>query len=107
MRGRPSTIKIELTSEYREVLLSWLRRQKTPVGLAKRARAILLLADGQTFTHTSQLVGMGERHLRKWAKRFIERGVAGLYDSPRPGRAPVFSPSSGAVSGQDGLRTTG
>ena len=70
MRGRPSTIKIELTSEYREVLLSWLRRQKTPVGLAKRARAILLLADGQTFTHTSQQVGMGERHLRSLGETF-------------------------------------
>lgn len=103
MRGRPSSIKIELTSEQRDVLLSWLRRQKTPVGLAKRARAILLLADGQTFTQTSQQVGMGERHLRKWARRFIERGIEGLYDSQRPGRAPVFSPSSGAVSGQDGV----
>ena len=56
MRGRRSTIKIELTSEHREVLLSWLRRQKTAVGLAKPARAILLLADGQTFTYTSLFV---------------------------------------------------
>lgn len=103
MRGRPFSIKIELTCEQRDVLLSWLRRQKTPVGLAKRARAILLLADGQTFTQTSQQVGMGERHLRKWARRFIERGIQGLYDSQRPGRAPVFSPSSSAVFGQDNL----
>lgn len=70
MRGRRSTIKIELTSEHREVLLSWLRRQKTAVGLAKRARAILLLADGQTFTHTSLQVGMGERHLRSLGETF-------------------------------------
>lgn len=50
MRGRTSSIKIELTCEQREVLSGWLRRQKTPVGLAIRARAMLLLADGQTFT---------------------------------------------------------
>ncbi len=50
---------------------------------------------------------MGERHLRKWARRFIEQGVAGLYDSQRPGRPPVFSPSSGNVSGQTGLRVAG
>ena len=70
MRGRRSTIKIELTSEHREVLLSWLRRQKTAVGLAKRDLAILLLADGQTFIHTSLQVGMGERHLRSLGETF-------------------------------------
>jgi len=60
--------------------------KKIPQGLAKRARAILLLGDGLS-TQTSLQVGMGERHLRKWARRFIERGVEGLYDSKRPGRS--------------------
>jgi hypothetical protein len=41
MRGRISSIKISLTDEQRDTLENWLRRQKTPVGLAKRARAIL------------------------------------------------------------------
>lgn len=63
MRGRTSNIKIELTPESRDVLQGLLRRQKIPAGLAKRARAILLLADGQTFTLTSLQVGMGERNL--------------------------------------------
>jgi hypothetical protein len=52
---------------------------------------MLLLADGQTFCDTSQQVGLGERHLRKWAKRFIAQGISGLYESKRPGRPPVFS----------------
>ena len=64
---------------------------------------MLLLADGETFTQTSLQVGLGERHLRKWAKRFIEQGVQGLYDSKRPGRRPVFSPSGGIVLGQVSL----
>ena len=106
MRGRTSNIKIELTPESRDVLQSLLRRQKIPAGLAKRARAILLLADGQTFSKTCLQIGMGERHLRKWARRFIERGVEGLYDSKRPGRVPVFSPSGSAVFSKDGMRTT-
>src|SRR4028118_2135623 len=75
--------------------------RKSLLERAKRARAILLLADGQTFSKTCLMVGMGERHLRKWARRFIERGIEGLCDSKRPGRAPVFSPSSRIVSGQD------
>jgi Winged helix-turn helix len=103
MRGRTSAIKINLTRDQREALESLLRRQKTPVGLAKRARAILLLAEGERFTQTAQRVALGERHLRKWARRFIEQGVAGLQDSPRPGRVPVFSPSSGIISSQTSL----
>jgi transposase-like protein len=101
MRGRTSNIKISVSQEQREILESLLRRQKTPFGVAKRARAILLLAEGERFSQTAQRVGMGERHLRKWARRFIEQGVEGLQDRVRPGRVPVFSPSSRLISGQD------
>lgn len=65
MRGRTSALKIDMDAESRTILLSWLRRQKTPAGLVKRARAMLLLADGQTYAHTSKQVGLSERHLRK------------------------------------------
>ena len=103
MRGRTSSIKISLTSDQHEALASLLRRQKTPVGLAKRARGVLLLALCESFSQTSERVGLGERHLRKWARRFIEQGVEGLQERPRPGRVPVFPPSSGVVSGEDRL----
>jgi hypothetical protein len=92
MRGRTSALKIEMDIQTRKTLLSWLRRQKTPAGLAKRARAMLLLADGQTYSHTSSQVGLGERHLRKWAKRFIIQGISGLYDSSPTGASPGFFP---------------
>jgi hypothetical protein len=79
MRGRTSALKIEMDSQTRKTLLSWLRRQKTPAGLAKRARAMLLLGDEQTYSHTSKQVGLSERHLRKWAKRFITQGTQPVY----------------------------
>ena len=49
MQGRHSAISIAIDDHTRATLTGWLRKQKTPVGLAKRARAMLLLADGQTF----------------------------------------------------------
>ncbi len=107
MRGRTSNIKISLTGEQRETLKCLLRRQKTPVGVANRARAILLLAEGESFSQTSERVGLGERQRRLWARRFIEQGIDGLQDRPRPGRVPGFSPSSGVVFGEDGVRTPG
>jgi len=107
MRGRKSALIVRMDDETRETLLGWLRCQKTPVGLAKRAWAMLLLADGQTFSAVCRQVDMGERHVRKWAQRFVRHGAAGLYDQPRPGRKPVFSPRSRHLLGQDGLRATG
>jgi hypothetical protein len=92
MRGRKSNLKIELDEQTHNILLALLRRQKVEMGLAKRAWAILLLAGGETYTAAAKQVGLAERHVRKWAKRFLKQGVSGLYDKPRPGRKPVFSP---------------
>ena len=92
MQGRISALHIEIDEPTHATLSSWLRRQKTPVGLAKRARAILLLAEGHTFAATARQVELRERHVRKWALRFLAHGIDGLYDKKRPGRRPVFSP---------------
>jgi hypothetical protein len=92
MRGRKSKLKIELDEQTRNILLALLRRQKVEMGLAKRVWAIVLLANGETYTAVAKQVGLAERHVRKWAKRFVKEGVNGLYDKSRPGRPPVFSP---------------
>src|SRR6266481_6354233 len=73
-------------------LQGWVQLQKTPLSRAKRAQAMLLLEQGHSYTHTDRQVGLTERNLRKWARRFHSRGLAGLDDSPRQGRTPVFSP---------------
>ena len=106
MQGRHSAIHIDLDEPTRVTLTGWLRKQKTPVGLAKRARAIVLLSEGHTFAHTARQVELRQRHVRKWARRFVDQGIEGLYDKKRPGRRPVFSPCGGVVCGQAGLRAS-
>jgi winged helix-turn helix protein len=106
MRGRPTKLIVTLDDPTRQTLEGWLRRQKTPVGLARRVRAILLLAAGTPFVETGKRVGLGERHVRKWAHRFVAEGLDGLVDRPRSGRPPVFSPSGGAARGEDRLRAS-
>jgi hypothetical protein len=101
MRGRPSQLKVVIDDATRTTLQSWLRRQTIAAGLA--ARVMLLLADGEPYTHTARQVGLAERHVRKWAKRFVAQGIAGLHDRPRPGRPPVFPPGGGVARGQDRL----
>ena len=107
MRGRKSALTVQMDDDTRQTLLGWLRAQKTPVGPAKRAWAMLLLAGGECFSATAKQVGLGDRHVRKWAKRFVRYGVAGLQDKPRPGRKPVFSPRGGHSLGQNRLRKAG
>jgi hypothetical protein len=103
MRGRISRVGVDLDGPTRGTLEGWLRSPTTPMGRARRARAMLLLADGERFAHVAEQVGLAERHVRKWALRFRERGVAGLYDAARPGRRPSFPPGGGAARGQGGV----
>jgi DNA-binding MarR family transcriptional regulator len=98
---------VSVTAKQREELDSLLRRPSVAAGLAKRARAIVLLAEGATVSATGRTVQMQRRHLYKWISRFRQQGVAGLSDGKRTGRPPVFPPRSRDSLGQDRLRTAG
>src|ERR1700756_5595252 len=107
MLSREARTKVTLSEEQRDELLGWIRRTNIAAGLAKRARAMLLLAEGTNISETARLVGLQRRHLYKWIERFRKQGIAGLYDGKRTGRPPVFSPRSRDSSGEDCLRTAG
>jgi len=92
-----------VTVSQRRELEALLRRTNVAAGLARRARAILLLAGGASVSATGRLVAMQRRHLYKWMERFRQDGVAGLSDGKRTGRPPVFSPRSRDSLGQDRL----
>ena len=106
MRGRKSALRIDLTPEERDQVLKSLRCPSTPLGLARRCRAILEVAEGTPLVAVARLVGLTEKHVRKWVQRFLHGRIAGLQDRPGRGRKPVFSPRGGAVRGQDRLRAT-
>src|SRR5262245_57382901 len=105
MQGRHAAIHMAVDDQTRATLAGWLRRQKTPVALAKRAQALGLLAAGQTCAATARRVGLRARHVRKGALRYVTQGIAGLADKKRPGRTPVFSPGGGVVGDQTGVCT--
>lgn len=96
---------VSVTTAQRVELGTLQRRPSVAAGLAKRARAILLLAEGTSVSATGRLVGMQRRHLYKWIDRFRNQGVPRLQDGKRPGRPPVFSPRGRGASGQDRVRT--
>jgi len=77
---------IILTDEQRAELTRRMAAHKTPVRAARRARIILLAADGVPSRQISAVVGMHESNVAKWRNRFRERGLEGLEDDPRSGR---------------------
>ena len=52
-RGRRTSLTIRLTPAERLTLLAWQRSTTIPAGLARRARLLLLLADGMTITQAA------------------------------------------------------
>ena len=81
--GRKTSLIIRLTPAQRLTLLTWQRSTSIPAGLARRARMLLLLADGMTITDAATMVGLSRRHSYKWLQRFVQEGVEGLHDKTR------------------------
>ena len=105
MRGRKTSLRVALSPLERAELEQRLRFMYTSLGLARRCRAILAVADGLPLVEVARLVDLTEKHVRKWVQRFLKDRLEGLRDRPGRGRKPVFSPRSGDVRGQDRLRT--
>jgi Winged helix-turn helix len=69
----------------RLTLLSWQRSPTLAAGLARRARLLLLLADGMTITEAAATVGLSRNHSYKWIQRFMQEGLAWLEEKPGRG----------------------
>jgi CRP-like cAMP-binding protein len=91
-RGRKTSLTIRLTLAERQTLLAWQRATALRAGLVRRARIILLLADGVTITDIAATVGLSRRHTYKWIQRFMQEGLAGLGDKPGRRRHGLLQP---------------
>ena len=71
--------------EQREQLQSWSRRAKTAQVLALRSRIVLLAADGVANKEIARRQGCSQPTAGKWRQHFLDFGLDGLLDEPRPG----------------------
>ena len=84
VRRRGNCFDLTLSVDEREALLSWQRSPEVAVGLAKRGRLILSLAEGKTVSQAARTVGLSRGKVHKWASRFKASGVNGLLRSRQP-----------------------
>ena len=82
--GRP-LVPLTLGGQQREQLQSWSCRAKTAQALAMRSRIVLLAADGLSNTEIARRQGCSLPTAGKWRQRFVDGGLDGLLDEPRPG----------------------
>ena len=83
--ARGKAIAIVLSDEERDMLAQRVRRRKSSHGAARRARIVLLAADGLSNTAIAEKLGVSRRTVGLWRSRFAERRLEGLADEPRPG----------------------
>jgi transposase/transposase-like protein len=78
---------VELSEKEFKTLTSWSRGRRTPTRLMKRAKIVLMAAEGQQDKTIAELLGIDPRQTSRWRRRFIEHRLAGIEkDAPRGGR---------------------
>ena len=82
---------ISVSATDRDALEHLLRASSIPAGLSRRARAVLLMADGGSVTEVARRTGYTRVQVSRIRRRFAENGVAGLTDRPRSGRPATIT----------------
>ena len=98
-QGRKTSRIIHLSPKHRRKLEGWQRSTTVRAGLVRRAKIILLRADGFSISDISRIVGVTRKVVYSWIDRFLEKRISGLYDKEGRGRKPVFSPGDCDVIG--------
>src|SRR6476659_3601208 len=88
--GRPKA-ELVVDERDREQLLRWSRRASSAQSLALRSKIILGCADGLDNKAVAAQLGCAQATVGKWRARFIDSGLDGLLDEPRPGRTPTVT----------------
>jgi len=82
--GRPKP-PLNLTDELRVQLKTMANSRSLPYAHVRRAQIILMSDKGLTNTAIAKHVGLSGRMVGMWRQRFVQQGLMGLYDEPKPG----------------------
>src|SRR3979490_2507265 len=83
----------QLTAEQRTGLESRVRSGRGRADAARRARVILLLAEGCSYAAIATRTGCRSRTIALWKQRFAKDGLAGLAARHRGSKPTVLTPA--------------
>src|SRR6202789_2982723 len=87
----PEAREVHLSRKDRKVLEARCRSPVTLQRDLKRARIVLLAADGRSTRSIAKEVGVQPRIVSLWRHRYADHGLEGLKDKPRPGKQPIYT----------------
>src|SRR5258707_3793460 len=86
----PTSFK--LTAEQRTDLEARVRSGRGRADAARRARVILLLAEGSSYAAIATMTGCSSRTIALWKQRFAKHGLAAFAPPPPCSTPPPLSP---------------
>lgn len=80
--------RVVLTDEQRRVLQRWARGRATPARVVRRAKIVLLAAEGKENLEIADELEIERTIVGRWRRRFVAKGLPGIEkDAPRGGRS--------------------
>jgi transposase len=90
----PSTARsFTLTTSERHQLEGFARSQRGRADVARRARAVLMLADRASYREIETALGWSSATTAKWKQRFVEHRVPGLWGRHQGSQPRVLTPA--------------
>jgi transposase len=81
-----------LTEEETKTIKKWSQSRTEEARLVERAQIIQLASAGRQVSEIAETLGINEKTVRKWLKRFAEQGPSGLEDASRSGAPSRYTP---------------
>lgn len=83
--------KIKLTKDEYKTLSATSRAHSADHRAVVRSKIILMSYEGHSYDSIKGELKVGREAIAKWKKRFIEFGIDGLQDAPRPGKPSKYT----------------
>src|SRR6201988_4335098 len=80
---------IGLSEDEHQDLQRMSLSRSLPAGDVFRARLILMLVEGRSYTEVQKRLNTTAPTISKWGKRFLDQSVAGLMQDRHPGQKPT------------------
>lgn len=84
---------LDLNCSDREELERQCRSQSLRAGDVRKARLLLLLAEGRPYSEIEVLLGCSSAYISRWKKRYESQGMAGLRGRQKGREATVLTPA--------------
>ncbi|MDI1265450.1 MAG: IS630 family transposase [bacterium] len=91
----PEAREVRLRPKDRAALLARVGSPTAAQRDVRRARIVLMAAEGASTRSIAAEVGVQPRIVSNWRARFAEEGLAGLAERKRSGKAPTYGASTG------------